>query len=167
MKLSTVNSTAHLSRDESPTNEIESGQSLQSFLSSSEITSFSKGGFDKVSGVPPSPATRQIERSQPPQANQLDLLALLEKSLEPALRIELVPVNVAVGIGQRFWLIHQQSGLQVPGQLSQTEAEYILKTTEHWDWGIEYRPRTPNCNKRLLSLLTAVCTPQKVLERAA
>lgn len=121
----------------------------------------------KYSNESRSPQVQQ-ERSQPPQASQLDLLALLEKSLEPALRIEGVPVNVTVGVEQRFWLIHQNSHLRIPGQFSRAEAEHILKATEFWDWEIKYRPRTPNCNKRLLSLLTAVCTlPSKTLEVAA
>lgn len=111
---------------------------------------------------------QQHGRSQPPQASQLNLLALLEKSLEPPLRIEPVPVNLTVGIEQRFWLIHQESGLWVPGQFSRVEAEYIFKTTAEWDWEIRHRPRTPNWNKRLLSLLTTVCTPPgKALECAA
>ena len=106
---------------------------------------------------------QQDRQSQPPQASQLDLLALLGKSLEPPLQIEPVPVNVTVGVEQRFWLIHQASGLRVPGQFSQSEAEFILKTTERWDWEIEYRPRTPNCSYRLLCLVNRVCTPQKAL----
>lgn len=106
-------------------------------------------------------------RSQPAQASQLDLLALLEKSFESALRVEAVPAHLTVGNSQRFWLIHQKSQLRVPGQFSHQETEHILKATEFWDWEIEYRPRTPNCSNRLLSLLTTVCTPpSKVLECA-
>lgn len=110
----------------------------------------------------------QQERSPKLEAHQLDLLILLEKSFGSALRIEAVPINVTVGSSEKFCLIHQASGLRVPGQFSRAEAEHILRVTEKWDWAIDYRPRTPNCNKRLLSLLTAVCTlPSKVLECAA
>lgn len=112
----------------------------------------------------------QVQQGRSPELedHQLNLLALLEKPFEPPLQIEPVPDNLTVGEEPRFWLIHQESGLRVPGQFSQTEAEYILKTTEHWDWEIiDSRPRTPNCSYRLLCLLNRVCTPQKALEVAA
>ena len=98
--------------------------------------------------------------SQPPQASQLDLLALLEKFQEPAIRIEGVPAELTVGEELRFWLIHQESGLRVPGQFSRVEAEFILKATSEWDWEIRHRPRTPCCGNRLLNLLKTVCKPQ-------
>ncbi len=164
MNFSAVDFNPYQGTDKSPSNEIESGQSLQSFLTNSAIASSSRGDFDKVSIVPMPPPRH--ERSQLPQVSQLDLLAL-EKSLEPPLQIEPVPVNVTVGVEQRFWLIHQASGLRVPGQFSQSEAEYILKaTSEGWDWEIEYRPRTPNCSRRLFCLLSTICTSEKVLEVA-
>jgi hypothetical protein len=75
-----------------------------------------------------------------------------------------VPAVLTVGIEPRFWLIHQASGLRVPGQFSQSEAEFILKTTERWDWEIRHRPRTPDCSHHLLNLLNRVCTLQLVLE---
>lgn len=167
MKLSTVNSTRIGSRDKSLT-EIASVQGLQSLLTNNAIASCLSCDFNKVSGVPLRSPQVQHKRLPQPEAYQLNLLTLLEKSLESALQIEPVPVNVTVGVEQRFWLVHQPTGLRVPGQFSQAEAEYILGVTEKWNWAIEYRPRTPNCNKRLLSLLTAVCTPpSKVLECAA
>lgn len=107
------------------------------------------------------------ERSQSPQTCQLSLLAFTEKSLEPALRIESVPVGLTVGNSERFCLIHQDSQLRIPGQFSRAEAEHILKATEFWDWQIiDSRPRTPRCSYRLFCLLSTVCTPQKALEVA-
>lgn len=104
----------------------------------------------------------QVQQGRSPELedHQLNLLALLEKPFEPPLQIEPVPDNLTVGEEPRFWLIHQESGLRVPGQFSQTEAEYILKATAEWDWEIRHRPRTPKCSNRLLSLLKTVCTPQ-------
>ena len=107
------------------------------------------------------------ERSQPSQSSQLDLLALLEKSFEPALRIEAVPSDIAVGISEKFWLIHQNSQLRVPGQFSGHEAEYILQVTSGWDWTVDLKTREPACRSQLLNLLNHVCTPQKPLEVAA
>lgn len=162
MNFSAVDFNPYKGTDKSPSDEIESGQSLQSFLTNSAIASFPSCDFDKVSVVP-QPPLQQDGRSQPPEVSQLNLLALLKKSLEPqepALRIETVPVNLTVGVEQRFWLIHQASALRLPGQFSQAETECILKTTAEWDWAIEYRPRTPNCSYHLLCLLNRICTPQ-------
>ena len=107
------------------------------------------------------------ERSQPPQSSQLDLLALLEKSLEPALRIETVPIDITVGSSEKFWLIHQNSHLRVPGQFTICEAKEILKVTAGWDWTVDLKTREPACRYQLLNLLNRVCTPQKGLEVAA
>lgn len=105
----------------------------------------------------------QQGRSQPPQACQLDLLVLTEKSLEPALRLEVVPANVTVGSCERFYLVHQESGLRVPWQFSRCEAEEILKVTALWDWTVDPRTREPACRYRLLWLLEGICNPKKVL----
>jgi hypothetical protein len=94
------------------------------------------------------------------------LLALLEKSLEPALRIEAVPSDIAVGISEKFWLIHQNSQLRVPGQFTRCEAEEILKVIVGWDWTVDLKTREPACRYQLLTLLNRVCVPQKALEVA-
>lgn len=137
---------------------IHSGRSLQSFLTNSAIASSSRGDFDKVSIVP-LPPLQQDRRSQPPPS-QLNLLALLEKSLESALRIEAVPTDIAVGSSERFCLVHQSSQLRLPGQFTSCEAEEILEVTVEWDWEVDLRTREPACRYQLLNLLSRVCTLQ-------
>jgi hypothetical protein len=106
------------------------------------------------------------ERSQPPQASQLDLLVLLGKSFEPPLKIEPVPVNVTVGFEQRFWLVHQPTGLRILGQFTYNEAQEILELTAKWDWEVDPVTREPACCYQLMSLLERICKPKKVLECA-
>ncbi len=102
------------------------------------------------------------------QPGSLDLLALLDKKLESAaLRIEIIPTDATVGTGDRFYLIHQGSQLQVPGQFTYCEAKEILKLTCAWDWTVNPKTRVPACHYQLLNLLEDICTPQKVLEVAA
>ena len=96
MKLSTVNSTRIGSRDKSLTNEIASVQGLQSLLTNNVIASRFSCDFNKVSGVPLRSPQVQHKRSQPPQASQLNLLALLEQSFKPKLKVKLVPINLTL-----------------------------------------------------------------------
>ena len=99
---------------------------------------------------------KQYPRRTPQQ------LSFFEK-LEPAaaLRTESVPDHLAVGTGERFSLIHCETGLYVPGQFSQPEADFILKTTSGWDWAVDPKTRIPACNRYLLALLEEVCLPKK------
>lgn len=102
------------------------------------------------------------------KTSPLNLLALLDKKLESAaLRIEIIPTDATVGRGERFYLIHQLSQLQIPGQFTNYEAEEILKLTRAWDWTVDPKTRVPACHYQLLNLLEDVCRPQKVLEVAA
>jgi hypothetical protein len=107
------------------------------------------------------------ERSQHPKAHQLNLLTLQDLPQEPALYIETVPVNLTLGVEQRFWLVHQPTGLRVPGQFSRREAEYIFSATEKWDWEIDLKTREPACCYRFLWLLESICKPKKALGVAA
>lgn len=115
--------------------------------------------------VPITPALLQSlfdEKGQTPQpeAHQLSLLALLKKSQEPAIRIELIPIHLTVGTDERFWIIHQESGLQVPGQFSRCEAEYILAATKEWNWAVDLKTREPACRLKPLRLLERICFHQ-------
>ena len=97
------------------------------------------------------------------KTSPLNLLALLDKKLESAaLRIEIVPAKVTVGRGERFYLIHQGSQLQIPGQFTNCEAEQILNLTHAWDWTVDPKTRVPACHCQLLNLLENVCTPPQV-----
>lgn len=121
--------------------------------------------------TPQSPVTcrslSQQERSPLPEVHQLNLLALLEKPLESVLLIEIVPTHLTVGNDERFWLIHRESGLQVPGQFNRREAEQILETTKDWNWAVDPLTRQPACRWRLQGLLEHICSPQIVQGVAA
>lgn len=109
----------------------------------------------------------QHERSQQSEAHQLNLLTLLEKPQKPELCIQPIPAILTVGFEQRFWLVHQPSGLKLPGQFSYQEAEGILELTLLWDWEVDPKTRKPACHHYLLCLLKDICKPQKALEVVA
>jgi len=121
----------------------------------------------KAQTLPSSLQLQQQQRSRSSEVHQLNLLALLEKSKEQALSLEAVPIDLTVGVGERFWLIHQESGLRVPGQFNAAEVEHILKATEQWDWEIDLKTREPACRYRFLWLLESICKPKEVLGVAA
>ncbi len=114
-----------------------------------------------------SPQLHQQEQPPSPKVHQLNLLALLEKPRKSALHIEPVPACLTIGSDERFWIIHQESGLQIPGQFSRHEAEYILEATEGWNWAVDSKTREPAYRWRLLFLLEYICLSQAKLEVAA
>jgi hypothetical protein len=107
------------------------------------------------------------ERSAQSKVHQLNRLTLQKLPPKPALYIEPIPVSLAVGREQRFWLVHQPTGLRVPGQFSRQEAEYILSATEGWDWTVDLKTREPACRYRFLWLLEAICKKSPGREVAA
>jgi hypothetical protein len=115
------------------------------------------------------PTTQQFPETQSPQleAHQLNLLTLQELPLEPELFIEPIPVNLAVGTEPVFCLVHQPTGLRVPGQFSAQEAEYILRVTEGWDWTVDLKTREPACRHRFLWLLEGICKESLVMGEVA
>jgi hypothetical protein len=118
--------------------------------------------------LPPAPP-QQFSEAQSPQlkAHQLNLLTLQELPLEPALSIEPIPVNLAVGTEPVFCLVHQPTGLRVPGQFSAQEAECILRVTEGWDWTVNLKTREPACRHRFLWLLEGICKESLVMGEVA
>ena len=118
----------------------------------------------------PKPSSKQDRRARSPQpeVRQLNLLALLENpQKEPALRIEVVPAELTVNSNRCFWIIHQKSELQIPGQFSRQEAERILEATKEWSWAVDPITREPAYKWRLLSLLEYICSGKAKLEVAA
>jgi len=110
---------------------------------------------------------QQDEQSQQPKAHQLNLLVLQELPQELALYIEPVHANLTVGFEQRFWLVHQPTGLRLLGQFGYQEAKCILEATKRWDWEVDLKTREPACRYRLLWLLESICKPSKALEVTA
>jgi hypothetical protein len=107
--------------------------------------------------------TQYSEARSPQSLDQLNLLALLEKpQLAALLKIELVPPQLSVDTAERFIVIHQESGLSIPGQFTKSEAEAILSATENWDWSLG-KDRIPVCSHYLLALLEEICSPKKAV----
>lgn len=75
------------------------------------------------------------------------------------LQIEAVPWVMVVGDRPRFWLIHTESGLAVPGQYTESEAQAIARISSEWDWRIE-GDRVPNCAADLVEFLESLCRPK-------
>ncbi|MGH2413573.1 MAG: hypothetical protein ACRDEA_07765, partial [Microcystaceae cyanobacterium] len=53
-------------------------------------------------------------------------------------------------------LVHQETGLQVPGQFTQAEARLIQAVTQKWDWRVD-KHNKPACAGRLLWYLEQLC----------
>ena len=75
---------------------------------------------------------------------------------EYPLKIEPLPPALQWCGQERFWLIHIESGLRVPGSWTVDEAELILDLSRKWDWSIDKQRRVV-CGLQLLALAEAVC----------
>ena len=53
-------------------------------------------------------------------------------------------------------LIHQETGLRVPGQFTEEEAKLIQTVTQNWDW-LTDKNNLPACAARLLQYLEQLC----------
>lgn len=73
------------------------------------------------------------------------------------LRIERLPDVLQGWDEQHYWLIHQESGLRVPGSFSLAEARYIREISKHWDWSIDGN-RQVACALQLMELGEALCS---------
>lgn len=81
----------------------------------------------------------------------------LEDLLYP-LVIQIIPPDVRIILELSCRLIHQESGLQLPGHFTQTEANLIQKVSQHWDWSLD-KNNKPACAARLLRYLEQLCAP--------
>lgn len=77
--------------------------------------------------------------------------------LEHSLKIERLPDTLQWWDEERYWLIHEASGLRVPGSWTADEAELIQDLSKGWDWSIDGRERKVACGFQLLALAEAVC----------
>jgi hypothetical protein len=100
----------------------------------------------------------QVKQSQrrSPRGEQLTLW----KSPQPEhpLRIECLPDVLQWWDEERYWLVHEASGLRVPGSWSLAEAELIQDLSKHWDWSVDDCDHKVACGIQLLSLTEAVCS---------
>jgi hypothetical protein len=74
------------------------------------------------------------------------------------LTIDLLPDTLQWWSEPRYWLIHKDSGLRVPGSFSEKEALHIREVTKHWDWSVDSRDRKVACGLNLLALAEIVCS---------
>jgi hypothetical protein len=75
---------------------------------------------------------------------------------EHPLYIEPLPPALQWWDEERFWLIHSETGLRVPGSWSADEAELILDLSKSWDWSIDDNRRVA-CGIQLIALVESVC----------
>lgn len=103
------------------------------------------------------PASSKQSKGRSPQAKQLCLFTLANTQSAADLRIEPVPEALQWHPEPRYWLVHQESGLRVPGTWSLEEAQIILHLSEGWDWTVDPPSRIPACQGQILALCEAVC----------
>jgi hypothetical protein len=77
---------------------------------------------------------------------------------EYPLTIERLPDALQWWSQTRYWIIHKDSTLRVPGSFSLDEARKIQKITQHWDWSIDSRDRKVACGLNLLALAEGICS---------
>lgn len=73
------------------------------------------------------------------------------------LSIELLPEKLQWWDEERYWLIHRDTGLRVPGSWSIQEALEIQKLSRDWDWTVDPKSRIPNCQHEILNLCVRIC----------
>jgi hypothetical protein len=91
-----------------------------------------------------------------PHQLSLPLVSPPKQNAEYPLRIELLPPGLQWWKEPRYWLIHDASGLRVPGSWSLKEAEEIQERTKDWDWSVNTRDRKVACGLNLLALAEIV-----------
>jgi hypothetical protein len=74
------------------------------------------------------------------------------------LQIQLIPESERISPELGYRLIHQETGLQVPGPFAAAEAQLIQKVTQYWDWRVDKNNKLA-CAARLLQFLEQLCTP--------
>ncbi len=72
------------------------------------------------------------------------------------LHIEKLPEALQWWDEERFWLVHTESGLRVPGSWSAAEAQEILDLSKNWNWSLDGNRRVP-CALQLMALAESIC----------
>lgn len=52
----------------------------------------------------------------------------------------------------RYWLIHDETGLRLPGSWTINEALHVQEVSRFWDWRVEPKSRIPRCQEKILAL---------------
>jgi hypothetical protein len=107
--------------------------------------------------------TNQSRKARSPHKShhQLDLFSPPQPPYEYPLKIELLPPALQWWNEPRYWLIHAESGLRVPGSWSQKEAEELQDLSKNWKWSLD-KERRVDCGLQLLALAESLCKRSSV-----
>ncbi len=83
---------------------------------------------------------------------------LFTENLDFTIQMQLIPESERISPELAYRLIHQGTGLQVPGQFTAAEVQLIEKVTQDWDWRVD-KNNSPACAARLLQFLELLCAP--------
>jgi hypothetical protein len=87
---------------------------------------------------------------------QLDLWESQKQKTEYPLKLELLPAALQWWDEPRYWLIHDASGLRVPGSWSLREAGELQDLSKNWNWNLD-KERRVDCGLQLMALAEAIC----------
>ncbi len=87
---------------------------------------------------------------------QLPLFTPQPKQDYYPLTIEALPEALQWWTEVRYWLIHKDSGLRLPGSFNEKEARKIQEVSKSWDWRVDTRDRKVACGLNLLALAEIV-----------
>lgn len=79
------------------------------------------------------------------------------QAVDNSLQIEHLPDALQWWKEPRYWLIHKESKLRVPGSFTLAESQKIQEVSKDWDWSVESRDRRVACGLNLLALAEVVC----------
>jgi len=102
----------------------------------------------------PKQSERQSLQKSPQR--QLPLFNLPQATQNYPLTIEALPDALQWWNEVRYWLIHKDSGLRVPGNFSEKEARRIQDVSKDWDWTVDTRNQKVACGLNLLALAEIV-----------
>ncbi len=104
------------------------------------------------------PSRKEGRSLQKSPRRQLPLFNPPQLTRDYPLTVEVLPDNLQWWHETRYWLIHKESDLRVPGSFSESEAQKIQEITKDWDWTVDTRDRKVACGLNLLTLAEIVCS---------
>jgi hypothetical protein len=110
------------------------------------VTRESQANQSRKARSPQKSPHRQLNLFNPPQ----------QRSDDYPLKLELLPDNLQWWNETRYWLIHKDSGLRVPGSWSLEEAEELQDLSKNWNWNLD-KERRVDCGLQLMALGESIC----------
>lgn len=116
--------------------------------------------FGKSSQAPISSTSLEIA-PEIPRNPKVRLKQRLERvTVDPPqkypLQIERLPDALQWWDEVRYWLIHQESRLRVPGSFTKKEAQHIREISKDWNWSVGGDRRVA-CGIQLMALAESLC----------